>query len=166
MRTSPKDYLAMVDAVLFASVARLLGFEKDQKERHGGLLAIATFNQMSPYDSDVGYLMIGAPGGKLDGNMYFVSEKIRRLRRMRQGGHYHYAASQSACPQEEKYAGAVVGIALPYIEVYIGYSGAPAEIDEALCHLLAAKVFDLVLPDVNYYNPSLGRAADLMGLSM
>src|SRR5271168_853475 len=153
------DYLVRVDSFTLAHIANQLGLEKDGKERSGGVLVVEVLDLKEPGHSNTCSLTVGAPGLNVSNNAFYVHEKIRRLRNIRSEGGGDYSSSQSADPSQGKYGGAVVGLLGETTEIYISYSGAPAEVDEALSYILA-KSFGLTVSD-DYKNPMLDRAREL-----
>ena len=131
--------------------------------RSGGVIAVLFVNlDGGSYWASINF---GSPGNKCQTYAYFVAEKIRRLceRRLTEG-HEDVAASQSADPTHpnsklRSYGGAIAFVPGDNTEVYVGISGGPPEVDEALAFAIGEK---LGLPCPKYENPRVARARTLL----
>jgi hypothetical protein len=106
---------------------------------------------------------IGKPGLKFGRYAQNAAEKIKRLHERRMDGSDEFAASVSADDVLETYGGCIVfsNLTSPMVnEVYISFSGAPADIDEALAFVIGEKL-GLEIPS-GYENIHIPRARELL----
>jgi hypothetical protein len=154
-----QEYLIRINPRRLAKVADALGRQKDGKERLGGVLAIQVYFPNDHLRSTTACMEIGTPGERMPHNDFFAHEKIRRVHVLRRAGKPDFASSESADPKQEKYGGCIVGLRADGAEVYIAYSGAPADVDEALAWHIGIQ-FDLDIP-ADYQNSWLTQLEEL-----
>ena len=152
--------LAQINREVVANVANELGQIVDHKPRPGGLVVIEIFYSDKPELSTSASVSVGSPGANMHENAYYAHEKIRRLRNFRRQGLNHVASSESADKDKGQYGGAIFALEEHNVEVYISYSGAPQEVDEAISFVLA-RGFHLLVSD-SYVNPIVERATLLL----
>ena len=115
----------------------------DEKKRTGGVLAVAVFCKDDSSINNYASATVGQPGAGLHLNLFYVNEKIHRTRDRRLRGIKELASSQSANDDKKFYGGCIVAFAEKFekygdVEIYFSYSGAKAEVDEAVSIILAA----------------------------
>ncbi|MEI7777207.1 MAG: hypothetical protein WCI52_01220 [bacterium] len=116
---------------------------RDEKKRTGGVLAVAVFCENDSSVNNYAAATVGQPGGGLHLNLFYVNEKINRTRDRRLRGIKEFASSQSANDEKKFYGGCIVAFVEKLegygdVEIYFSYSGAKAEVDEAVSTVLAA----------------------------
>jgi len=127
-------------------------------ERFGCVLAIAVVHPDTEVTECVS-VSIGLPGLKFGRYARNAAEKINRLFERRMEGNDEVAASESADDILGTYGGCIFFKGEAPLEVYISFSGAPPEVDEALAFVIGEKL-GLMTP--TYENPLIPRIRELL----
>ncbi len=135
----------------------------DEKERLGGVLAVAVFCKNNPSINNYAAVTVGQPGDNLYMNLFYVNEKIHRTRSRRLEGHNEVASSQSADAEKKLYGGCIVAFIEGFgeVEIYFAYSGAKQEVDEAVSAILA-HMSDCTIDKFFEANPVMKIAGPLL----
>ena len=141
-------------------ISRRIG---DEKERLGGVLAVAVFCKNDPSINNYAAVTVGRPGDNLYMNLFYVNEKISRTRGRRLEGHNEVASSQSADADKKFYGGCIVAFIEGFgeVEIYFSYSGAKQEVDEAVSAILA-HMSDCTIDKFFESNPVMQIAGPLL----
>ena len=134
----------------------------DKKEREGGVLAVAVFDKTNPDNNSYMASIVGLPGDDLYKYLFFANEKIHRTRDRRLQGFNDLASSQSADDTKEQYGGCIVVIYKNF-EIYFSYSGAMANVDEAVSIVLASMAGFTIDPSLSVSNPFLETSIPMLG---
>jgi hypothetical protein len=146
---------------VIAEAIQKLSEEQGKPECKGGVLAIS----LTSYNislADYASISIGLPGKGFGHSARYAAEKIARLYDLRMEGSNDVAASQSANPSAGSYGGCIIfhgSLGDIYAQIYISFSGAPAEVDEAVVFVVGER---LGLKAPTYSNPLLSRARELL----
>lgn len=128
-----KVLLSCIDLSALENAVRTLSMEFNGSDKPGGVIAIATFAAEAGGD-DLVSESVGEPL-KLSAFGYHAHEKIHRLFTQRSKGGQDVASSQSADPgnpTSPTYGGCVFFTDSKGDSIYISFSGAPPEVDEAV----------------------------------
>lgn len=128
-----KILLSCIDLSALENAVRTLSTEFNNSDKPGGVIAIATF-AMEAGGDDLASESVGEPL-KLAAFGYHAHEKINRLFTRRSKGTGDVASSQSANPKDPAnptYGGCVFFTDSKGDNIYISFSGAPPEVDEAV----------------------------------
>lgn len=153
--------LRQISHITLTAAIETLCLELTGEKRHGGVLAIATVYQ-GVDGANFESTSIGNPGLKFGRYARNASEKIARLFERRADGNDEVAASVSANEQLGTYGGCIHFKSKRtdiVEEVYISFSGAPPEVDEALVFVIGEK---LGLQTPTYENPLIPRVRELL----
>ncbi len=146
---------------VIADAIQKLSEEQGKPDCRGGVLAISIVSNSIPLE-EFSSISIGIPGDRFGHLARNAAEKIARLYDLRIGGSNDVAASQSANPDAGSYGGCIVSHGIlgdTYVQIYISFSGAPAEVDEAVVFVIGEK---LGFKAPIYSNPLLTRARELL----
>ncbi len=163
MNNNPPNFTASVlDSIHHGklTVALQILTAENGGSRHGGVLAMASV-WSDRNDSQFSSTVIGRPGVKIGRYARNAAEKIARLMERRAEGNEEVAASESADEAHDTYGGCIVFKSKKKfdLEVYISFSGAPPEVDEAIVFVIG-EMLGLVTPA--YENQLITRARELM----
>lgn len=128
-----KILLSCINLSTLEEAVRTLSTEFNGSDKPGGVIAIATF-AMEAGGDDLASESVGDPL-KLAAFGYHAHEKIHRLFTRRSKGGQDVASSQSADPvnpTSPTYGGCVFFTDSKGDNIYISFSGAPPEVDEAI----------------------------------
>jgi hypothetical protein len=141
--TNAERFLNTFNRDIVANAVRVLSKDHFQKDKFGGVLTILIVDPegKQPNLTSVASTSVGELGANAHEYVFHVSEKIKRLRKHHYGEDKHIASSQSAKPPET-WGGCIVfsmgkdGAT----KVFISFSGAPWEVDEAIVLVLGEKL--------------------------
>ena len=166
MIISAESFLKRIEPGHFMHAASILSEELGGGRRSGGVLLVAVAHRKSS-EVDVASMSIGEPDiAKVGGYAKNAAEKFQRLLERRLQGTSETASSQSADPSNPEprlrtYGGCTVGLfPTKDLEVYMSFSGAPAETDE-VCTYVSLEQMGFQM-DPEYKNPQLPRARELL----
>ncbi len=158
--------LAHIHQPTFLDALNRIAQERGRTDCCGGVLAIASLVPHAGIN-EFASLSIGTPMQKFGRYARNAAEKINRLYQRRAEGHDDIAASTSADesnPDESArtYGGAIYFTGIRHgklHEVYISFSGAPPEVDEAIAFVLGQQ---LGFKAPAYENPLISIAQDAL----
>lgn len=155
-----KILLSCIDFSVLENAVRTLSMEFNESNKPGGVIAIATFPTEAGGD-DLASASVGEPL-KLTTFGYHAHEKLNRLFIQRYNGGQDVASSQSANPKDldnPTYGGCVFFTDGKGSDIYISFSGAPPEVDEAV--VIAIGILMGFTPP-NIENKMINRAVELL----
>ena len=163
---SAESFLKNINPSIFLHAASSLSEQLGKGARTGGVLLLGVVSRTTG-EVDVASEVVGHPDiNKIGAYTKNAAEKFQRLLERRLSGSSDTASSQSADPENpdqrlRTYGGCVVGLfPLKGLEVYLSFSGAPAEADEACSYVSLAELgFEM---DGGYINPVLDSARGLL----
>lgn len=161
--TNAVAYLNLVKVEAVLKAANALSLHVGKTSRTGGVMAILVVDPRDHGQNSLASLSFGQPGLKISGNLFNAHEKIHRLHERRwnsRDGIMDVASSQSA-NNTTTYGGCILFRDNLGRYVYISYSGAPPEVDEAISFVAGVKLPNLIAPQ-GYVNPLIDRAFRLM----
>ncbi len=155
--------LASINQQILTTAIRFLTHKDDDvfAIRLGGVLAIAVVYPDRNF-AEFQSVSIGLPGLKFGRFARNTAEKVARLFERRAEGNDEVAASVSADDTLGTYGGCIFfrsRLAGCHEEIYVSFSGAPPEVDEALAFVIGEQ---LGLETPKYENPLIPRARELL----
>lgn len=157
------NFFAAINLNCLAVAMKTMCEESNQADRpntprNGGVLAIAV---VDPDCEGVDFMSmnVGSPGNKFGRYAKNAAEKVGRIFERRLESNDDIAASVSADDLLGTYGGCIV-FSGGQFEVYISFSGAPPQIDEALAFVIGEKLGFTMLGE--YKNEYISRARELL----